>query len=414
MKKKSIYYILFIVSGAFLLYFSGCRDNRSGEKPIAEDTLTQAQIDSAKLEKEFSGCDTFPVVNYKKITIDNYKQLREIHQEFGNKNGNKWKHKAFITLNRQELRFVYINETVIVPDTVINDMRAYSVFPQCWKGAANIPKIIVVSNEYQCYACYEFGHLLRFAAANTGKERTPTFPGRYSLVWKALERRSSLDSNWIMPYTWNFHEYAGNAFHKFTMPGRPVSHSCVRQFMDDAKWLFEWGEGAERDTNGKWVPHSGTPVLILGMFDYTRKKGGPWLDLKTNKDEILELPADPMKVEEALIPWCQIPDGSKSSIPDKERYRYAEDTLRARGVIREGVRLIHTINFNKLRREKAAREAKKKAEEERNRKEMLEKLQTLENQLEINEIKPSSIQKNRENKIIEHEKPAGNTEQEPR
>lgn len=31
----------------------------------------------------------------------------------------------------------------------------------------------------------------------------------------------------ILPFTVNFHQYAGNAFHQFEMPGRPVSHSAV-------------------------------------------------------------------------------------------------------------------------------------------------------------------------------------------
>jgi len=63
----------------------------------------------------------------------------------------------------------------------------------------------------------------------------------------------------------------------------------------------------------------------------------------------------------------QIPDGSKASIPNKSRFIYAEDTLRARGIIRKGVSLIKTVDFNKIRRDKATREYKKKQEEEMKR-----------------------------------------------
>ncbi len=359
--------IIVILLGFLVVSFlNGCGEGQDTNNNKKEPELTQEQLDSIALEKEFANCDTFPVINYKTFKIRDLAQLREIQNEYRYSEGNEWKNKALITLNRKELGFFRVGRNVVIPDTIIDDMRAYSVFPQCYKGAVNLPKLIMVSNAYQCYACYEYGYLVRFAAANTGKERTPTFPGRYSLVWKALERRSSLDSNWVMPYTWNFHEYAGNAFHKFVMPGYAVSHSCVRQFMSDAKWLYDWGDAAKRN-NGKWVPNSGTPVIILGTFDFERKEGAVWHDLKSNKDGIIELPLDPMAVEEALIPWVQIPDGSKASIPNKSRFIYAEDTLRARGIIRKGVSLIKTVDFNKIRRDKATREYKKKQEEEMKR-----------------------------------------------
>jgi lipoprotein-anchoring transpeptidase ErfK/SrfK len=123
----------------------------------------------------------------------------------------------------------------------------------------------------QSYACYEYGKLVRFAAANTGKERTPTFPGRYSMVWKQRLRISSLDETWEMPFTFNIHNEAGSAFHQFAMPGRPVSHSCIRQFLDDAEWLYNWGDKAIRDSTG-WIPHSGTTVIIIDYFDFNRKR----------------------------------------------------------------------------------------------------------------------------------------------
>jgi hypothetical protein len=184
-------------------------------------------------------------------------------------------------------------------------------------------------------------------------------------VWKQRVRHSSLDSTWIMPFTWNFHAQAGNAFHQFTMPGRPVSHSCLRQFMPDAEWLYGWGRGIRFDSSGKRLRLSGTPVIILDIFDFRRKKYGPWIDLTSNKDVEIELPAKPMQVEEAIIPLCQIPLTSRRSLHNYHRFKHGEDTLRARGIIREGVVLIETKNFNKLRREKAALEAKKKAEEEK-------------------------------------------------
>ena len=382
------------------------------EKP-KEPELTEAQKDSILEAEQIAKHDIFPLINYRLIKIEDYKKLLEIKKQFPHRSGEISPRKILLTLNRKEFRYFRIGEHIIIPDTIIPDQRAYSVFPQYYHGARDVPKIIMVSNKYQCYACYEYGSLVKFAAANTGKERTPTFPGRYALVWKEKDRRSSLDSNWHMPYTWNFHALAGNAFHKFAMPGRPVSHSCIRQFMDDAKWLFYWGDGAKKDGQGGLKHLSGTPVIIIDIFDFSRKKGGPWLELKNNKDVILDLPENPMEVEEALIPWCQIPLMSRNA-DARKKFLYAEDTLRARGIIRPDVRLIETQNFNKLRREKEALEAKKKEEEEKKRKEMIEKMKILKQtyvdppEIKLNEDddfpeivprqKPEPLEKENENK----------------
>ena len=315
-------------------------------------------------EEKFIALDTFPTINYTSLKIEDYAQFLEIKKKYSYSDSNKWSNKAFITLNRKEMRFLKIGDSIVVPDTIIADMRAYSVYPPYYCDAKHIPKLIMVSNKFQCYAAYEYGVLVRFAAANTGKERTPTYPGRYALVWRDRIRKSSLDSTWVLPYTWNFHRYAGNAFHQFDMPGRAVSHSCIRQFLSDSKWLYDWGKGVELDSNKQQIWLSGTPVIIQGMFDYDRKFG-PWLDLANNKEGRLKLSSNPMDVEEAYIPIKQIPEEIQGWIPNRKRYLVAEDTLRARGIIPEDVTLIESVNFNKRRREKKAREAKAAKEKAR-------------------------------------------------
>ncbi|HCN05009.1 MAG TPA: hypothetical protein DIS79_05255, partial [Bacteroidetes bacterium] len=257
-----------------------------------------------------------------------------------------------------DIYFVRLGDTLVVPDTIMDDLRAYSVFPQYYRAADTIPKLVLISNKWQSYACYEYGELVRFAAANTGEERKPTFPGRYAVNWKQRLRLSSLDSTWRLPFTVNFHQYAGSAFHQFEMPGRPVSHSCVRQFMDDAEWLFKWVKTAKIDTvQHRFVPFTGTPIIITDVFDFTRKRGGPWLELTSNAETPADLPADPMAVEEALIPISQIPKEARGALPDRKRYVEAESLLRDRGHIREGISLKESINFNKLRQEKRRRQA---------------------------------------------------------
>ena len=326
-----------------------------------EIPLTKEQLDSirkADNEKEIAKHDTFPKITYTQVVIRDNTHLQQIINKIKNPNTEFSNLKVLSTLNRKELRFFVAGQTIVVPDTIIENMFAYSCFPQYYPGAKDLKKIIIVSNKFQAYACYEYGHLVRFAASNTGKERTQTYPGRYALDWKEANHRSSLDSEWVMPFNFNFHTEAGNAFHQFMMPGRPVSHSCCRQFLDDAKWLFYWGEGFKKDESGKKIPMSGTPVVLIDHFDFARTKGGPWLDFKSNKDSVLILPDDPMAVEEALIPMCQIPETSRGSLRNRQRFVYAEDTLRARGVIRPGVKLIVSVDYNKLRRQKELKEIK--------------------------------------------------------
>jgi hypothetical protein len=148
------------------------------------------------------------------------------------------------------------------------------------------------------------------------------------------------------------------------MPGRPVSHSCIRQFLSDAKWLYDWGKGVSVDSNKKQIWLSGTPVVIQDMFDYKRKTG-PWVDLTNNKEGRIKLYGDPMEVEEAYIPIKQIPEEIQSWIPNRKRYLVAEDTLRARGIIPEDVTLIESVNFNKKRREKKEKKLKEEIERAR-------------------------------------------------
>ncbi len=295
---------------------------------------------------------SYPIINYKILKFENYKKLNAFLQNYY-PSINKIKYRVLTTLNRKEIRFFRPKQPIVVPDTFVEDLRAYSVFPLEYPGAREIPKIIVVSNVYQAYACYEWGKLVRFAAANTGKKSTPTFPGRYSLQWKEKLRRSSFNENWIMPFTWNFHRLTGSAFHQFEMPGYPASHMCIRQFRVDAEWLFNWGEGPKRDSLGKIIPMSGTPVLIIDFYDFVNypKK---WLELTSNQQKIDYLPPEPLNVEEALIPIILIPPELRKIIPRKERIRYetAFDTLVSRGIIPSNLKLTPSSPLNKKQESK--------------------------------------------------------------
>ncbi len=311
------------------------------------DSIRQAELQAAE--------EAFPTINYSRLHIADRSVLDSVRKAFDYGETKSAAYKAFVTLNRRVFGSVRIGDTVVVPDRIAEDVRAYSVFPHLWPEAEEVPKIIVISNAQQAYACYENGKLVRFAPCNTGTESKPTLPGRYAINWKERLRISSLNDNWKLPFNLNFHLYAGNAFHQYYMPGRPVSHSCVRQFMEDAEWLFNWAQVGDRNENGRVKRFTGTPVLIIDMFDFTRPKFGPWLDLASNRDGKLELPEEPMEVEEAWIPISQIPPSVRGALPNRKRYENAEDTLRARGVIRDEARLSPSIEYSRLKRQREER-----------------------------------------------------------
>ncbi|GAB1429355.1 hypothetical protein MASR2M18_01870 [Ignavibacteria bacterium] len=349
-------YAIIAIGFVAVAVFDGCGNSDDvrfvTKAKVLRDTMP-------KLPEAWPDLDSLPTVNFIKIVLATSEDVAEFRRKFAKSEAAADNYRAITTINRKDIQYFRKGDTVMMPDTIVKDLRAYSVFPRIYQGAYNIPKLIILSNPFQSYACYDSGRLVRFAAVNTGSERKPTFPGRYALNWRQRLRRSSLDSSWMLPFTWNFHLNAGSAFHQFDMPGRPVSHSCARQFMADAEWLFRWGKGAAKDTNGQMVAMTGTPVIILGMFDYTRKYGGPWREVYTN-NPVIDLPAEPMAVEEALIPISQIPKDARGSLRPYKRYLTAEDTLRARGIIRDGVRLSESINYNKLRRQKRLAEQRAK------------------------------------------------------
>lgn len=337
---------------------------------VADEAAAQRRSDSLRVvaERRQARADSlskrFGPITYHRLAVSSQSILDSVRRTFA-KTPDTWKNYRVLTLlNRKDIQYVRIGDTLVLPDTIMEDLRAYSVFPQYWPGGDTVRKAIFISNTWQAYACYQYGELVRFAACNSGEERKPTLPGRYAVNWRDRKRVSSLDSTWILPFTVNFHLYAGSAFHQFDMPGRPVSHSCVRQFMADAEWLYKWVRTARVDTvNHRFIPWTGTPVVILDVFDFRRRRGGPWLELTSNSPVGITLPDDVHAVEEALIPISQIPKEARGALPNRKRYVTADSVLRERGLIREGITLRESINFNKLRQEKRRRklEAQKKA-----------------------------------------------------
>jgi hypothetical protein len=78
-----------------------------------------------------------------------------------------------------------------------------------------------------------------------------------------------------MKWYYNFHNKRGLALHELELPGRPASHACVRLLARDARWIYDWGEGWTLDEPGWSVLEPGTPLWILGTYDFSAPP--PWL-----------------------------------------------------------------------------------------------------------------------------------------
>jgi hypothetical protein len=178
--------------------------------------------------------------------------------------------------------------TLLVPDSIGAEL-GYSPLPDSLPGLGHIPKFVLVSRRVQAFGAYEEGRLVRWGPTSTGKEATPTDSGLFFTNWKSKRAISTDDPSWILDWYVNFIALKGVAFHEYELPGRPASHGCVRLLEVDARWVFRWAD--------QWVPgrgqtvkEYGTPVLVMGDYDY--RAPTPWARLAEASE------ADRVTVEE--------------------------------------------------------------------------------------------------------------------
>ena len=178
-------------------------------------------------------------------------------------------------LNRADTAHLGRLKYVIVPNQWDLDPLAYSPMPLAVSWLSDQRKALVIDIGAQVFGAYEFGELVHWGPVSSGASAHETPSGHYHLNWNARIRRSSENEDWIMPWYFNFASDRGFGVHQYGLPGRPASHGCVRMLQRDAKWIFQWGEGWTVDPDSRSVVGNGTPVLVIGSYDF--KKGKPWL-----------------------------------------------------------------------------------------------------------------------------------------
>jgi hypothetical protein len=180
-------------------------------------------------------------------------------------------------LNRADLDHLERLSERVVPESWVDDELVYSVLPVTYPSSAALPKLLVVHVPGQMFGAYELGTLVRWGPVSTGGRTSPTLAGLFTLNWRSKGHTSTVDPDWFLPWYFNFGNREGLAFHAYALPGKPASHGCVRLLEQDAQWLFEWGDTWSLDVTGTSVLKTGTPVFVIGEYDF--ESVPPWRSL---------------------------------------------------------------------------------------------------------------------------------------
>jgi len=179
-------------------------------------------------------------------------------------------------LNRVDLERMPRMDSLVVPRSGENDPASHGPFPDQVPSLREYPRALVVHQPLQVFAAYEEGRRVRWGPVSSGRREHVTPSGRFFLTWKSRGRHSTVNPEWYLEWYFNFHNERGLSFHKYALPGEPASHACVRLLERDAVWIYEWGEGWTLDEQGWEVMEEGTPVWIVGQYDFDAPP--PWLD----------------------------------------------------------------------------------------------------------------------------------------
>ncbi len=190
--------------------------------------------------------------------------------------------KVIYALNRIEGKSVRVGKNLVVPDTLFEDIFNYAPFPKKLNTITDIPKTVLISQRVQGFALYENGNLVKWGPVSSGKKSTPTPNGLHYANYKAKKKVSTVDESWLLPYYFNFMNFEGVGVHQYALPGYPASHACVRLYMDDAQYIYDWATQWELTPNGRSVHKNGTPFMVFGAYDYNSP--APWFQLAENSD----------------------------------------------------------------------------------------------------------------------------------
>lgn len=270
--------LIYGLVSAILLLIAGCSDKSGGQPNSNRDHSpdTTAVVQPVR-DSIFNYQISFPV-HWSSFKLKGISSLKILDSLYG-KDGRR----TILALNRMDQRNIRRGDSIVVPDTILH-LISYSPFPFELPEANPIPKLLLISRKIQAFAAYENGILRKWGPTSTGRRSKQTPDGLFSMNWKSKETISTIDSTWILPFYFNFHNKEGIAVHEFSMPGYPASHACVRLLRDDAQWIWYWAEQWIVTPDGERVAAHGTPLIVYD--DYKFGSPPPWKFLPQNPDTL--------------------------------------------------------------------------------------------------------------------------------
>jgi hypothetical protein len=250
-----------VASLLFIIMIAGC----SGKK---EPGMTASDSLKIELQKEIDSLEKSTLFNPPVYSFYRKKRTREnLINNFGPAGYN-----LILALNRIDSKNLRRQDSIVVPDTIVEDSRYYSPFPFEIPEAYDVEKLLLVSQKIQAFAAYEFGNLVKWGPTSTGKKNTPTPNGLFHTNWKAKETISTINDEWLLRWNFNISNFEGVSLHEYEMPGYPASHACARLYARDAEWFYYWAQQWLLASDGTTLVAYGTPVILFGNYDYSRPK----------------------------------------------------------------------------------------------------------------------------------------------
>ena len=260
---KNNFLFLILLSG----FLSSCTENK--RKTIPEEEISTPVTDTVLGEVEEEPEPRLLITYH----LDSIRTAAEV-DSFETHFSEDFK-KHIFALNRVDAYRLNAGDQLIIPDTLTGNFMDYSPFPVEMKIFDSIPKTVLVNRRIQGFGLYEKGKLIRWGPVSSGKESTPTPAGLHYGNFKAKDKVSTVNDDWLLPYYFNFMNFEGVGVHQYSMPGYPASHACVRLRMDDAVFIYDWAKQWELNENRQKVVKNGTPFMVIG--DYAFDKPKPWL-----------------------------------------------------------------------------------------------------------------------------------------
>lgn len=250
----------FILLLSILVASSSCRQNRSGQQ--------------SKSGKKHADINLYKG-NYKLVDIHDNDSAFQV---FKNQYTAQQQH-VILALNRVDFNNFKQVDSLILPDSVWEDINSYTPFPTTLSALDSVDKLILFAYPIQAFAVYENGYLTRWGPTSMGSKAHPTQTGLSFANWKKEEHISTVDDEWLLRWNVNIRNEKGIGWHQYSMPGHPASHSCLRLLERDARWLYDWVDEWILDENEQLLAH-GTPVIVFGTYEFDGQK--PWLKLAQN------------------------------------------------------------------------------------------------------------------------------------